>query len=119
MRRFRFTDPGFLQAFKAFADARRDSPPEVDAAVRDVLAAVRAEGLAAVLRFSRQFDRADLAEGDLRVSADEIAAGAAQCPPEVRGAIAFAARRIRAYHERQRPADARFVDEAGVELGWR
>ncbi len=28
-------------------------------------------------------------------------------------------RRIRAYHERQRPADLRFVDEAGVSLGWR
>jgi histidinol dehydrogenase len=37
----------------------------------------------------------------------------------VREAIAFAARRIEAYHARQRPADARFTDEAGVELGWR
>jgi histidinol dehydrogenase len=119
MRRFRFSDPGFLQTFKAFADERRDSPPEVDAAVRDVLAAVRAEGLAAVLRFSRQFDRVELDEAGLRVTAEEIAAGAAQCRVEVREAIAFAARRIRAYHERQRPADTRFVDEAGVELGWR
>ncbi len=34
-------------------------------------------------------------------------------------AIAFAAARIRRYHELQRPADARFTDEAGVELGWR
>jgi histidinol dehydrogenase len=119
MRRFRFSDPGFLPAFKAFADERRGSPPEVDAAVRDVLAAVRAEGLAAVLRFSRQFDRVELDEAGLRVTPEEIAAGAAQCPAEVREAIAFAARRIRAYHERQRPADARFVDEAGVELGWR
>jgi len=55
----------------------------------------------------------------MRVTADEIAEGAAACPAEVRDAIAFAADRIRAYHERQRPADARFVDAAGVELGWR
>ncbi|HTX51153.1 MAG TPA: histidinol dehydrogenase, partial [Caulobacteraceae bacterium] len=40
-------------------------------------------------------------------------------PDEVRAAIAFAAARIRAYHDRQRPADARWVDAAGVELGWR
>ena len=37
----------------------------------------------------------------------------------MRDAIAFAARRIGAYHERQRPKDAQFIDEAGVELGWR
>jgi histidinol dehydrogenase len=55
----------------------------------------------------------------LRVSAEEIEAGAAACPVEVREAIAFAAGRIRAYHERQRPADLKFTDEAGVELGWR
>jgi histidinol dehydrogenase len=119
MRRFRFSDPGFAKAFAAFVDERRDSPPEVDAAVREVLAAVRAEGLAALLRYSSRFDRVDLTEETIRVGPDEIAAGAAQCPAEVREAIAFAARRIAAYHERQRPADARFTDEAGVELGWR
>ena len=84
-----------------------------------VIEAVRTEGVAAVLRFSRQFDGAELAEGDLRVSAEEIEAGAAACPLEVREALSFAAARIRAYHERQRPADAQFVDAAGVGLGWR
>ena len=119
MRSFQFSDPGFEAAFAAFIDERRETPEEVDAAVRDVLAAVRAEGVEALLRFSRDFDRAELTEQTLRVSADEIAAGAAQCAPEVRAAIDFAARRIRAYHERQRPADQSFVDEAGVQLGWR
>jgi histidinol dehydrogenase len=119
MRRFRFTDPGFEDAFAAFVDERRETPPEVDEAVRDVLRAVRAEGLDAVLHYTRQFDGADLDAAGVRVTADEIAQGAARCDPEVRRAIAFAAGRITAYHERQRPADGRFVDEAGVELGWR
>jgi len=119
MRRFRFTDPDFEQAFAAFVDARRETAPDVDATVRDVLAAVRAEGLAAVLHYSRQFDKSEVDEASVGVSAAEIAAGAAECAADVRAAIAFAARRIRAYHEHQRPADARFVDEAGVELGWR
>jgi histidinol dehydrogenase len=119
MRRFRFSDPGFQAAFSAFVAERRETPEEVDAIVRDVLAAVRAEGVAALLRYAREFDKVELSEATLRVSADEIAAGAAACPREVREAIAFAARRIRTYHERQRPADQRFVDEAGVELGWR
>lgn len=119
MRRFRFTDPDFEVAFSAFVEERRDTPDDVDAIVRDVLAAVRSEGLPALLRFAREFDRVELTEETIRVTADEIEAGAAACPAEVREAIAFAAGRIRAYHERQRPADLKFTDEAGVELGWR
>ncbi|WP_293907456.1 histidinol dehydrogenase [Phenylobacterium sp.] len=119
MRRFFHADPGFEAAFSAFVAERRETPEEVDAVVRDVLAAVRDEGVAALLRFALAFDKVALTETTLRVSAEEIAEGAAACHPEVREAIAFAAGRIRAYHERQRPADQRFVDEAGVELGWR
>ena len=55
MRRFRLSDPDFETAFAAFVDERRDTPEEVDAIVRDVLAAVRTEGLAALLRLARQF----------------------------------------------------------------
>jgi len=119
MRRFRFDDPGFEAAFSAFVAERRQTPEEVDAVVRDVLAAVRAEGVAALLRYAKEFDKVELTEATLRVSEGEIADGAAACPTEVREAIAFAAARIRTYHERQRPTDQRFTDDAGVELGWR
>jgi histidinol dehydrogenase len=119
MRRFRFDDHGFEAAFSAFVAERRETPEEVDAVVRDVLADVRSGGVAALLRYAREFDGVELTEATLGVSEAEIAEGAAACPAEVRDAIAFAAARIRAYHERQRPADQRFTDEAGVELGWR
>jgi histidinol dehydrogenase len=119
MRRFRTTDPDFETQFSAFVEERRGTPEEVDAVVRDVLAAVRTEGLAALLHYAREFDRAELTEATIRVTDAEIEAGAAACPREVREAIVFAAGRIRSYHERQRPADLRFTDEAGVELGWR
>lgn len=119
MRRFRFQDPDFQLDFAAFVAERRDTPEEVDAIVRDILSAVRAEGVGALLRYVHQFDRVELAEAELRVTSDEIARGAEACPTEVREAIAFAAARIRAYHERQRPPNERFVDESGVELGWR
>jgi histidinol dehydrogenase len=119
MRRFRFSDPEFQTAFAAFVEERRETPEDVDLIVRDVLAAVRAEGLQALLRFAQQFDRVELDETSIRVSDDEIEAGAAACPQAVREAIGFAAGRIRSYHLRQRPQDARFTDDAGVELGWR
>jgi len=119
MRRFDAKDPAFHEAFRAFVEERRETPEEVDAVVRDVIAAVRAEGLPALLRFALEFDKVALDETSIRVSTDEIERGAADCAPAVREAIAFAAERIRAYHERQRPADQRFTDAAGVELGWR
>jgi histidinol dehydrogenase len=119
VRRFSHASPGFDAAFDTFLDERRGSPADVDAAAAEIIEGVRQGGLAAALGYARRFDRAELTEDTVRVSPEEIEAGARACEAEVREAIAFAARRIRTYHERQRPADARFVDEAGVELGWR
>ena len=89
MRRFDASAPDFANAFAAFLAEPRGSPGDVEAAVVDVIAAVRAEGLPAVLRFSSLFDHVELTEDTVRVSAEEIAAGAAQCPIELRAAIAF------------------------------
>jgi histidinol dehydrogenase len=119
MRRFNARDPSFDADFAAFLDEPRGSPAEVDAAVAEIIERVKVEGLRALLDYARRFDGVDLDEESIHVSPAEIEAGAAKCAAEVREAIAFAAARIRAYHERQRPADARFTDEAGVELGWR
>jgi histidinol dehydrogenase len=119
MRRFATSDPGFDAAFDAFLAERRGMPADVDEAVAGVIEAVLTEGLDAVLRYTERFDRVKLTEQTIAVTPREFQAGLDACPAEVRDAIAFAARRIRAYHERQRPNDARWTDEAGVELGWR
>jgi histidinol dehydrogenase len=90
---------------------RRDTPEEVDAVVRDVLAAVRDEGVAALLRFARDFDKVELTEATIRVSAERSRRARRPCvpmsvrpSPSLRNASAT-------YHERQRPADQRFTDE--------
>jgi histidinol dehydrogenase len=118
-RRFDVFEVGFEAAFDAFLDERRGSPPDVDAAVAAIIDGVRTGGIDAVLAYARTFDGAALTAETIGVSSAEIDAGVAACPAEVREAIAFAAGRIRAYHERQRPADQRWTDDAGVELGWR
>ena len=119
MRQFDFNAPGFSSAFQAFLDERRGSPADVDEAVAGILAEVRTGGLDAVLAFAERFDKVKLDAESLRVTPEEIAQGVADTAPDVREAIAFAAKRIRAYHERQRPADQRFIDEEGVQLCWR
>ncbi len=118
-RRFNAASPDFDRQFAAFLDERRGSAIDVDAAVADILQQVKSGGLAALLQLAERFDRVSLDADSLRVGPEQIEAGAAACAPDVRAAIAFAADRIRRYHERQRPADAQFTDEAGVELGWR
>ena len=119
MRRFDAKDRGFDHDFRAFLDERRGSPADVDAAVRGIIEQVRTGGLDALLRLARKFDRVELDADSLRVSQDEIEAGAQACSEEVRQALQLAADRIRAYHTRQRPADQDFVDETGARLGWR
>jgi histidinol dehydrogenase len=119
MRWFDTTDSGFEAAFSAFLDERRGQPADVDAAAADIIEAVRKGGMTALLDYARRFDRIELTEDTLQVTPEEIEAGAAACPPAVRDAIRLAADRIRSYHARQRPADARFTDDLGTELGWR
>jgi len=112
-------EPGFEARFAAFLDAKREQAADVSSAVAGIIAEVRRRGDAALIEFTRRFDRFPLEAGRIRVSEEEIETAAAACPAEVRGALEFAAGRIVAYHRRQPPADERFVDEAGVELGHR
>src|SRR5271154_782102 len=104
MRRFNHSDQDFDAVFDAFLAGRRGMPADVDEAVAGILEAVLSEGLEAVLRYTERFDRVRLDETSIQVTPREIQAGVDACPAEVREAIAFAAKRIRAYHERQRPA---------------
>lgn len=70
MRRFKFSDPDFQAAFKAFLDERRGSPADVDAAAAAVLEAVRTQGIEAVLDYSRRFDKVELTAETIRVTAE-------------------------------------------------
>ena len=84
MRRFDVSTSDFETAFAAFLAEPRGSPADIEGAVIRVIDAVRSEGAAALIRFSREFDRVELAESDLLVSEAEIVAGAAACPPQAR-----------------------------------
>jgi histidinol dehydrogenase len=66
-----------------------------------------------------RWDRLRLTAATLAFTAAEIEAAAAAVEPADRATLELAAGRIRAYHERQVPANARWTDEAGAELGWR
>ena len=115
----RQSDADFEQHFAAFLLTKREVSADVDAAVRDIIARVRAEGDAALIDYSRRFDRVDLENVGIAVSKDEIANAYDGADALTIEALKFARNRIRAYHERQLPKDDRYTDAAGVELGWR
>jgi histidinol dehydrogenase len=110
---------GFEERFAAFLSTKREVSDDVDAAVRDIIAAVRAEGDAALARYSLQFDRLDLAASGLAFTAAEIEAAEAACDPQALAALRHAHDRITAHHQRQKPVDDRYTDPIGVELGSR
>ncbi len=112
-------DPGFEPAFAALLSMKREDSPDVDSAVADIIAQVRTEGDAALIALTERFDRVRLAPERLAFSEAEIDAEIAKVPAADRAALGLAAARIRAYHERQRPEDARWTDPTGAELGWR
>jgi histidinol dehydrogenase len=70
---------------------------------RPIIEAVRTEGDAALVRFAREFDKADVAIDGLKASEAEFDAAFAAVEPEVIRSIAFAIDNIRRFHEEQRP----------------
>ena len=90
-----------------------------EATVRDVIAAVRSRGDAAVREFTARFDRVEL--DDLRVPQQEIEASWAAAPLELRDALQLAHRRITAFHREQLPLDISLKGTHGEKLGrrWR
>src|SRR6266508_1628051 len=105
--------------FRVFLASKRESAEDVEQTVRAIIADVADRGDAALIELTKKFDRVDLAPIGLRVSEAEIDAAAASCTARALDALKFARDRIEVYHRRQVPADDRFVDSLGVELGFR
>ncbi|MGA7868195.1 MAG: histidinol dehydrogenase, partial [Stellaceae bacterium] len=114
-------DPGFEAGFGQLLAAKRESAADVDAAVAEIIEDVAARGDAALIDYTRRFDGMDLAPRNLRLTAGEIADGAAAAPPETFAALRVAAERIESFHRHQLPVPIDYVDETGVRLAarWR
>ena len=120
LRRLDSSAPGFdvalagLTAFGAKEDAA------VDAAVAAILADVRERGDAAVLEYTARFDRVQAPSvAALALPAEDLAAAFDALAAAERDALATAAARIRAFHERQRTDSWMFTEADGTRLGQR
>jgi len=111
--------PDFEVLFQAVLAAKREDSPDVDAVVAEIIADVRMRGDTAVIELTTKFDRLNLTADTLAFSREEILAHCANVPAQERAALELAAERIRAYHARQMPENASWVDASGATLGWR
>ena len=109
----------FERRFAVLMAAKRESSADVDVAVAAIIADVRARGDEALAELSLRFDRVDIARLGLRIGAAEVEAAIAACAKTALEALKLAYSRVTDFHRRQKPADLRFTDPLGVELGWR
>jgi len=107
----------FAERFSAFLSVKREMTADVERAVRAIIADVAARGDRALAELTLRFDRIDLAKTGMRVGAADIATAEQACSADALAALKLARDRIEAYHARQKPADERFTDALGVELG--
>jgi len=89
----------------------------VEAAVQRIIAAVRRDGDRALVRLGRTLDGVRLTPRALRVPASALAAAWAAQPARVQRDLELAARRVRAFHERQRERSWSYRDATGARLG--
>lgn len=114
------TDADFEKQFTALLSGKREVSENVDQIVSGILDDVRQRGDAAVVDYTKRFDRLEVTQAtELRVSEQEIAAALQEVPKATLDALGFARDRIHAHHVRQVPKDDRYIDPIGVELGSR
>ncbi|MFO1302835.1 MAG: histidinol dehydrogenase [Burkholderiales bacterium] len=114
------SDAGFDAALEALIAFEAAQDPAIDTAVAAIVADVRARGDAALLEYTRRFDRLDAPSAQaLEIPPSELAAACASLPPAQRDALEKAAARVRRYHERQKAGGFTMTDDDGSELGQR
>jgi histidinol dehydrogenase len=91
----------------------------VEATVREILQEVKTKGDRALFTYTRKFDRVRLTPETLAVTTSEMSAALAALPKSERAALQTAARRITAFHRKQRQHSWSYQDRLGVSLGQR
>jgi len=101
-----------LLAFEATADE------QLEATVAAILADVRGRGDAAVLEYTRKFDRLPLVDAAaMELPLSELKAAFEGLPTAQREALEQAAQRVTAYHEKQLQTSWTYTDADGTMLG--
>ncbi|APC05130.1 histidinol dehydrogenase [Polynucleobacter asymbioticus] len=103
VKRLNSQDIGFIETLLSSLSLPMADDEAIDAAVVKILTAVKAKGDAAVLEFTKQFDRLNVAKvSELEITRPELERAYNELSAVQKNALDIAAQRVRAYHEKQK-----------------
>lgn len=110
------TDRAYKGVVKRITSRSSFQSGKVEVAARTILKAVERGGDAAVIRYTKKFDRVALKPAQFRVSPEQVKEAYYQIRKEEGDALRYAAQRVRTFHERQRTKTWMYQDN-GATLG--
>ena len=118
IRKLNAADKGFAADLKQALAWDTLANPDVVKSVNTILAEVRAEGDAAVLKWTKKLDQLDLSSAkDLEIPRERLHQSLASIPAEQLMALEKAALRIKDYHEKQKQGSWQYTDADGSSYG--
>ncbi|PKM35762.1 MAG: histidinol dehydrogenase [Gammaproteobacteria bacterium HGW-Gammaproteobacteria-10] len=111
-------DLDFERRLKSLLDWNEQDDFEIQKQVLDIIAAVKKSGDQAVIDYTNRFDRRSIqSANDMEISKESLKAAWDNLPSAQAEALDTAARRIRAYAEKQTMTSWQFSEEDGTLLG--
>jgi histidinol dehydrogenase len=110
------TDRAFKPAVRRMTTRSNFQVGPVEAVVKSILKAVERGGDRAIVRYTKKFDRVALKPEQFRIESEQIKEAYYHIRKEEGDALRYAARRITAFHERQR-LKTWMYQEGGATLG--
>ena len=118
IRRLSTRDAGFLATLDALLHFDHSTDDAIEQTVSEILRRVRTEGDAAVLDYTRRFDKLDAGTlAELELPRSELRHALDRLPSAQRTALEAAAQRVTSYHERQKLESWSFTEADGTRLG--
>jgi histidinol dehydrogenase len=103
VKRLNSQDAGFKEALLSSLSLPMADDDAIEATVTKILLAVKEKGDEAVLGFTKQFDRLNVASvSELEIPRKDLEQAYQSLPAEQKSALDIAAQRVRAYHEKQK-----------------
>jgi histidinol dehydrogenase len=116
--RLNASDPDFSAQLKTLLHVDAAQDDAIEAATAGILTNVRAHGDAALLDYTRQFDRVDAQTvAELEIAPAVWQQALNNLPLDQRKALEAAADRVRQYHSKQRQDSWSYVEADGTRLG--
>ncbi|MGH7960311.1 MAG: histidinol dehydrogenase [Candidatus Binatia bacterium] len=113
----RTSEPACKRHLQKLLARGENASTQVEEQVRTILQTVRKKGDRALFSYTRLFDRVRLTPETLTITKPEMAAALAALPKPERTALQAAAKRIAAFHRKQRQPAWSYQDSLGVTLG--